>query len=612
VIVLGLDGLEPKIVQSMLARQELPHLASIRVQGGYSPLDTTTPAQTPVAWSTFATGTNPGGHGIYDFIRRDPQTYLPDLALNRYEQKNAFVPPRAVNLRGGIPFWEVLFKHGIRATVLRCPCTYPPDELRGCMLAGMGVPDLRGGLGTSTFYSTASGIAAQEGEQVVQLSEAQGSITTHLIGPRNPKTRGDLHCEITLHVDRAHGQLTIHSSGEPRELQIPVGQWSPWLHVKFKLGLLSSIRGMVRFYLVRLEPHVELYASPINFDPAAPLFPLSAPPEYAGELADQVGDFYTTGMVEDHAGLNNGRLDEAAYLQQCDEVVAERERMMRFELSRLQEGLFYILFDTPDRLQHMFWRFLEPEHPANCGRDVAQYRHAIEEHYRRCDQIVGQALEACDDRTLLIVLSDHGFNSFQRGVHLNTWLCQQGLLTLQPGISPDHDAGEFFRRVDWSRTQAYALGLGSLYLNLRGRESQGIVAADQIAALQERIIHGLTGLRDPARNRTAIHGVATRAQLYRGPFAAQSPDLVVNFAAGYRVSWSTALGGFGSGCFENNVKRWSGDHIIDPALVPGVLFMNRAFRGPAHLVDLAPTILRSFGLEPLSQMEGKDLLACDS
>ena len=434
VLVIGLDGLDPGIAEPMLEAGRLPALATLRQKGGYGRVQTTCPAQTPVAWSTFATGTNPGGHGIFDFIRRDPQTYCPDLSFNRYEQKSSFLPPKVVNLRSGIPVWELLSAAGIPSTILRCPCTYPPDNLRGRMLAGMGVPDLRGSLGTSTFY-TPSEMAAGTGESVVRLKPSNdGTIVTQLLGPRNPKTRE--HFTVELVVQPGGDAITIESTGQPRRLVVRQGQWSDWLKVKFKTSLLQSVRGMVRFYLLRTAPKLEFYASPINFDPDAPLFPISSPPEYARELAAQVGTFHTTGMVEDYDGLLNGRLDEAAFLTQCDAVLRERERMMLFELERFREGLFFCLFDTPDRLQHMFWRFREREHPANRRAPSGEWAQAIEEHYRACDAIVGRALEYCDDQTLAIVLSDHGFNSFQRGVSLNTWLYQQGLLALRRGSTP--------------------------------------------------------------------------------------------------------------------------------------------------------------------------------
>lgn len=601
VVAIGLDGLEPSIAEPMLAAGELPALARLRATGGYARVRTTTPAQTPVAWSTFATGTNPGGHGIYDFIRRDPKTYLPDLALNRYEQKNAFLPPKAVNLRRGTAVWDLLTAAGIESTILRCPCTYPPDSIRGRMLSGMGVPDLRGGLGTPTFYTSADGVRPGESETVVHVRRDGDTVVTHLVGPRNPKTGANFTTEIKLRLDPARRKLVVHSDGKPSTLDVAEGQWSDWLRVKFKTGLLQSVRGMVRFRLVCLEPTFELYASPINFDPDAPLFPISSPPEYASELASRVGTFYTTGMVEDHGGLNNGRFDEAAYLEQCDDVLRERAAMLFAELGYLHDGLLFCLFDTPDRVQHMFWRFRD------AGPDGL--RRVIEDHYRKCDAIVGRVLDAADDRTLVIVLSDHGFGGFRRGVHLNTWLYDNGLLALKAGVTPGEDAGEFLRHVDWSRTQAYALGLGSIYLNVAGREAHGTVPADEAPALRAAIADRLTGLVDPATGTTAVRGAATRDQAYRGPYAAEAPDVVVKCAAGYRASWATALGGLPADQFEDNAKAWSGDHIIDPDLVPGTLFMNRPFAGDgAALTDLAPTILAALGVPKGPAMEGESLL----
>ena len=254
VIVIGLDGLEPSIVDQLLQNGELPNLARLRASGGYSRVATTTPAQTPVAWSTFATGVNPGGHGIYDFIRRDPKTYFPDLGLNRYEQKSSFLPPKVVNLRRGVPLWQLLAESGVPSTIVRCPCTYPPDAPKGRMLSGMGVPDVRGGLGTSTFYSTSGDLAPRESEQVVPLDASGDVIRTHLIGPRNPKAGTDLRMDITLERDRARRIVTLRSDGQPRSLELRVGEWSGWLRVKFKSGLMQSVTGLVRFLLVRTEP----------------------------------------------------------------------------------------------------------------------------------------------------------------------------------------------------------------------------------------------------------------------------------------------------------------------------------------------------------------------
>ena len=609
VIVIGLDGFEPKIAEALMSSGDLPNLTRLRNQGGYTRVKTTYPAQTPVAWSTFSTGTNPGGHGIFDFLGRDPKTYLPMLALSRYEQKNAFVPPKVVNMRKGTPLWKLLSEAGIPSTVIRCPCTYPPDDINGRMLSGVGVPDLRGGLGSSTFYSTKPDIIPSHSEKFVHLTpDGNGAFTTYLIGPRDPRSRSDFKSEIKLQLDPAAGKVILRSEGDPKVVEIKLGQWSGWLKIKFKIGLLQAVSGEVRFFLGRFEPDFEFYASPINFDPVSPLFPISSPAKYSSELQGRLGPYYTLGMAEDHDGLINGRFDEAAYLAQCADVMEERERMMLLELERFREGFFFCLFDTPDRLQHMFWRFNEPDHPANREPFSQEMKSAIADHFRACDAVVGKAFQYADDQTLFVTLSDHGMNSFRRGLNLNTWLYQNGLLSLKNGEKPGPDAGDFFRNVDWSRTKAYALGLGGIYFNLKGREEQGIVAQQDTEALKSAVIKGLTGLVDAERNQVAVTSVLAREQLYRGPYASQAPDLLVNFTQGYRVSWDTPLGGAPEKLFDDNIKKWGGDHVIDPAFVPGVLWMNQAFQEEnPSLVDLAPTILGSLGVPKGAEMEGKDL-----
>ena len=602
VLVIGLDGLEPSIVDAMLAAGELPVLASLRNRGGYARLATTFPAQTPVAWSSFATGTNPGGHGIYDFIRRDPTTGLPDLALTRYEQKNAFTPPRAVNLRGGTPFWELLGGAGIPSTVLRCPCTYPAELARGRLLSGLGVPDVRGGLGTPTVWTAGPDRQERESERVIPLDLSAGTARTFLPGPKTPK--GEV--EISLLIRREADAVVVEVEGRP-PLRLAPNRWSDWVPLKFKLGLLQSAAGIVRFFVPSLDP-LTLYASPVNFAPDGPLYPISAPWDYAGELQDEIGPFYTAGMVEDHTGLMNGRIDEAAFLAQCDGVMREREAMLQYELARFREGFLFCLFDTPDRIQHLFWRFGDPDHPANREGFDPGFREVIRNHYRECDAVVGRALEPLDPETLVMVLSDHGFTGFQRGVHLNAWLVSNGFLALEKGVEPGQAAGEFLRHVDWSRTRAYALGLGSIYLNRKGREGRGILdghAADRTAA---DLAAALSTLVDPERGIRAVERVLRADQLYSGPYTADAPDLLALFRKNYRASWTTALGGVPRTVFEDNTRRWGGDHIVDPSLVPGVLFMSRPFREEsASMLDLAPTILERFGVGAGEAMEGRSL-----
>jgi predicted AlkP superfamily phosphohydrolase/phosphomutase len=609
-IVIGLDGLEPSIVEAMLGRGELPNLAKIRASGSYSRLKTTYPAQTPVAWSSFVTGTNPGGHGIFDFISRDPQTYLPDVALTRFERpKSMLAQPRVVNRRRGVPLWQTLSAAGVPSTVLRCPCTFPPEALQGRMLSGVGVPDLRGSQSKGTFYTQDKSVVAEENEQLIFLVQG-ADITTRVIGPRNTKASpaADTSCELRVHIDKPARKLVIQTGGLPAKIEVPEKGWSEWVRFKFKFSMLQSVTGIARFYVRQLEPHLEFYLSAVNFDPAAPMFPVSAPAEYAKELTDKVGLFSTLGMAEDHNGLNNGRLDEAAYLDQCELVLSERERTMRFELDRFSEGFFFMLFDTPDRVQHMLWRFRDREHPGFEPDLSPELATRIEEHYRRCDALLSAVLDKVDEDTLLIVLSDHGFGTFRRAFDTNTWLWQNGLLALKDGRRPGEGI-EGSAAVDWSKTYAYAMGLGGIYLNLKGRESGGILEEESEAERVRRAIQtGLAEFPDAETQRAAVRSVSRREELYSGAFVENSPDLLVNFHRGFRVSWQSAVGGFANSVLENNMRRWSGDHIVDPDSVPGILFMNRPVpNSQPAIIDLAPTIVNYLGVTAPESMEGSRL-----
>jgi predicted AlkP superfamily phosphohydrolase/phosphomutase len=612
VIVLGLDGLEPTIVERLLQRNELPHFEKLRSAGHYGRLGTTYPAQTPVAWSSFVTGTNPGGHGIFDFICRDPQTYQPDIALNRFERpKGMLAQPRAVNKRSGVPVWQHLTKAGIPSTVLRCPVTFPAENLLGKMLSGVGVPDIRGSQGTGTFYTQDRTVQAKEHEQVIFLDDGP-VISTRAIGPRNPRTNpiSDITADLKVQLDRGARKLIITAGANPPVEALENG-WSPWVRLKFKLSMLQSVTGIVRFFCRRIDPHVEFYASPVNFDPAAPLFPISFPADYGKTLAESIGLFSTLGMAEDHTGHNNGRFDEMAFQAQCELVFKERERMLMHELERFTEGLLFTVFDTPDRLQHMFWRFIDPAHPNFNPELASKLGPEVDELYRQCDALLGRVMEKVDENTLLMVLSDHGFNTFQRAFDTNTWLWENNLLALQDGRKPDEGMGDSFAQVDWSKTYAYAVGLGGIYLNLKGRERGGIVedGSGEADRVRNAIQQGMAEFPDRETGRPAIRSVSRREELYSGAYVKDSPDLLVNFHSGFRVSWSSSLGGFSHSLFENNNRRWSGDHIIDPDAVPGILFMSRpAVANHAQIIDLAPTILHYLGVADHSSMEGKTLL----
>jgi predicted AlkP superfamily phosphohydrolase/phosphomutase len=301
-------------------------------------------------------------------------------------------------------------------------------------------------------------------------------------------------------------------------------------------------------------------------------------------------------------------------LDQAWQNHAEREAQFFAMLERTRRGVIACVFDGSDRIQHMFTRFCDQDHPALAREpDAAEkYRHVIEETYVRLDEMVGRVIaevDIDDPENLLVVLSDHGFKSFRRGVNLNSWLFKNGYLGLKPGCSGSR---EWFKDVDFERTRAFALGLGGIYLNIQGREGQGIVPPAQAEELRDEIAARLRGLEDPEVGATAIRDVYPAHRLYRGPYAEDAPDLIVGYAAGWRASWEGVRGIVNDVVFDDNTKAWSGDHCIDPELVPGVLFSNQLLERQgedAAIADVAPTLLELFGVPAPKYMDGKSLVA---
>ncbi|MEE9181811.1 MAG: alkaline phosphatase family protein, partial [candidate division NC10 bacterium] len=611
-VLLGMDGLDARVVERMLAAGHLPNFGRLKALGGYRRFATSNPPQSPVAWSSLATGSNPGYHGIFDFIHRNPKTYLPDLSILQSKTSalalggSTFAP-----VRKGTTFWDLTTDAGIPTSLVRWPLTFPPRAAATRILAGLGVPDLRGNLGTYTYYSTAPSPSEEEGrEKVITVGAVNGVIKTAIFGPQVQGLRGREAAEVPLTIDLNEGDGTAKLTVDGSTVTLLKGQWSPWVTVQFKVGFMQRATGMVRFILRETDPELGLYMTPIHVDPREPAFPISHPEGYAKELAQAIGLYHTLGMPEDTKGLSEHRFDEEVFLALCDQVMQEREAMLWYELDRLDRGVLAFVFDTTDRIQHMFWRFEDEGHPAFDAEGNARFGSVVEDYYRRMDAILGKVLDRADDTTLVIVFSDHGFGSFRRAIHLNSWLAQNGWMALRPakpGADPD---GPLFGRVAWPGTRAYALGFNSIYLNLQGREGQGTVAPEETEALKERLARQLMEIKDPLTGETVIRRVYTNEELYRGPYAAQGPDLVVGLKPGYRASWQTAIGGAPEGLFIDNKKKWSGDHLVDPSYVPGILFMNRPIWGERpRLIDLAPSVLSAFGLSKPREMEGQSFLA---
>jgi predicted AlkP superfamily phosphohydrolase/phosphomutase len=618
-VVLGLDGMEPTITEKLMAEGKLPNLARLKKEGTYARLRTTTPAISPVAWSSFMTGSEPSKHNIFDFLSRDPRTYLPDLssarigkpkktlALGRY--RLPLSKPEIRGLRRSVPFWKILGEKGIASTVLRVPITFPPERFKGHLLSGMCAPDLKGSQGTFAFYTEdADKVRKHEGGVAVLVRREGTVIRTEISGPENTmlKKPEEIRLPLTITIDKDAGGAWVAIKGQ-KKFFLKQRTFSPWVPLVFKAGLGMKVRGICRFRIAALEPRFEMYVTPLNIDPEKPALPIAHPFIYSVYLSKLLGRFITLGEANDTWALNEGALDEESFLELTYSNHAEWEAMLENALSKTTRGLVVIVFETTDSVQHMFFRYLDKAHPALKTAPAAMSAAVIADLYERMDALVGRVSGGLGRKGVLFVMSDHGFKSFRRGVNLNSWLRQNGYLAL---VDDKKESAEWFKDVDWDRTRAYALGLGGVYLNLKGRESRGTVAPGaEAVALKGELVRKLTGLRDGGNGAAAITNVYDRDAVYSGPYKENAPDLIIGYNEGYRASWDGVTGIVDDIVIEDNAKAWSGDHCIDPALVPGVLFSNLELktRDPS-IMDIAPTVLELFGITPPAHMDGRGLV----
>jgi len=599
VIVLGVDGMDPQFVTQHWSA--LPNLDRLRHQGDFKPLRTTTPPQSPVAWSTFITGMDPDGHGLYDFVHRDPATYLPFSSMSKTEEPRhtlslgPYLFPlskgHVTALRRGKAFWQILYEHNTPVTVIRMPTNYPPIEA-GKAIAGMGAPDLRGTFGTFTFYTDDPEELSRSlpGGRIVKVPIFQNRTVLEVEGPLNDLRKDHRRSSVQMTIDVDPQQPAARLATGDSVAIVRQGEWSGWLRAEFPLiPLLASATGMFRVYAKQLHPRFQLYVSPVNIDPEAQELPVSAPANYSREIARTTGPFYTQGIAEDTAAARQGVFSLSEYLAQSRLVFDDERTLLRYALSRFRQGLLFIYFSSIDQNSHMLWGKHEPE---------------VLETYRAVDATIGEVMENARGADL-IVMSDHGFTTFDRAVNLNTWLWKNGYLALEGGPGDDDVP---FARVDWSKTQAYAVGLNGLYLNLVGREKQGIVKPGaESATLLTKLSDQLTAFRDPEGGRIVVESVWAPA---RSDFA---PDLIVGYARGYRASWQTALGAAPESLVFDNTDAWIGDHCINAADVPGVLFSNRKIRAEdPRLKDVTVSILHLFRESATPGMTGRNVLSTEA
>ena len=686
VIVLGFDGVDANYTERWMNEGKLPNMARLRAQGTFSPLLPTTPAQTPVSWSTFSTGIDPGRTGIFDFLRRDPKTYMPVFAafdevtepflfgkrnplffalavvllfgliaaillLRRrrtggvvvlvvgiglagavFYATQTFIPaqrPGVVNRRQGIPFWEQAAKSGKKATIVHVPVTFPAtdfgvDDHEGHMLSGLGVPDISARVG-KPFYFTSELDFQRSGSnefsiEVVQLEDNKGVIATKIQGPPNKLFNEPPYITIPMTITVAEDRNAIRIDVSGKSYDLKAGEWTGWVDFVFPFNPLIKVRGVSRFHLLSVQPEIKLYLSPINFDPRSlpPGFKVSSPSDWAPELAKEHGLYKTIGWQIDTWAISEGFATEKIFWDDMEWTVAQSRKMFNAFLQR-DDDLIVQCFEFPDRVGHVFWRIVDPKHPAYDAKVAAEWGDAVLKSYQLMDEIVGDAMAAAEKKNaLLIVASDHGFASFRRSVHYNTWLVLNGYMTLKTGVEVKDrnvemlfDQGQFWENVDWSKTRAYAMGLGEMYVNLKGRESQGIVEPGaQYDALKQELKTKLVAMVDPSTGEHPVRRVVTREEAYRKFDPNMIPDLVVMNNDGYRVSWQTSLGGVPKNVFEDNKNVWSGDHCsVDPEIVKGIFFTNRKLtsgRAP-YIGDVYPTVLGALGVKAPYEVDGQEL-----
>jgi predicted AlkP superfamily phosphohydrolase/phosphomutase len=691
VVVLGFDGVDADLARRWMDEGRLPHLARLRDAGTFSPLRSTIPSQTPVSWSTFATGLNPGRHQIFDFLKRDTQTYRPTFAafdegrapflwgarngpvcgalggaalalalfavalllpsLRRRPRRRRrltaaalvavaagiaggagvglaaarLLPeevPTTINRRQGDTFWEVLGRAGKRVRVVRVPVTFPPEPYpHGELLAGLGTPDLSLRIG-KPFYFTSELFFQPKGGgegalEVVELAAAEGTIETAIKGPPNQlfPGRGDyVTIPLTLTVAADRSRLGIAVSG--RRLDLAPGEWSDWVRFTFPFNALVKVRGIGRFRVLSLDPEVRLYLSPIQFDPERlpPTFAITAPGGFVDELTGRFGLFKTIGWAIDTWSITEGTVDEAVFFEDVDRTVGKFSEMLYGLLGDDDWDVLVHYFEFTDRVQHVMYRHFDPQHPLYTAEGAARWGDSILEAYRKMDSIVGQVTARMPAGAVLLVVSDHGFAPWRWTVNYNHWLAREGYLSLRgegadrAGLEDLFGQGQFFAHVDWGRTRAYAMGLGDIYVNLAGREGQGIVQpGEEYRRLTAEIKERLEAVVDPATGERPVAHVFTRDEAYGAYDPALIPDLLPANARGYRVGWQDSLGIVARRFIEPNTDVWSGDHCsVYPPLVDGVLFSNRRLdlAEKPYMGDVMPTLLAIYGVPPPVPLDG--------
>jgi len=574
-------------------------------------------------------------------------------------------------------FWDHAARAGVPCVVLDAAESFGSKTTPGAkVLHGLGLPDSRGDLGQWFIYTTDPAQFAREGKPtttagiVYRVDDEGGVIRTKLYGPENFYEQEKLQAEYDAVAAEAQGSASLELAAKKEELKdrldqatgggkyrsnpnagrvavdievrpeadrarvsiggqeqtLTVGQWSEFYDLTFELNWLVKVHAITRAKLVRLQPHFELLVNVLDIDPRDPPFwqPISSPHEFAAELAAECGPYETYGWPTLTMPFKDEKIDPETLLEDVEFTEDWRVRLTHDRLAKDDWRCLMSVFSTTDRVQHMTYQFYDASHPlhdaAVAAREMTFFgeriklSEAIPAIYRQMDKIIGDVMAKLRPDDTLFVISDHGFQSFHRQVHLNNWLVENGYLALKP-LTKENRNGLFF--VDWAKTRAYSLGLGFIYLNLEGREPNGIVSRDEALDLMQEIRTKLLAATDPENGERICTEVYLPREIHDGPHLGLEADLIPGFQPPYRVGWSTSSGGLytindeggyrpGPICSDND-SNWSGDHVsMALSQVRGVFFSNKKVTVPSEGVralQIAPTALSLLGVTPPPEMD---------
>ncbi|MDP6963555.1 MAG: alkaline phosphatase family protein, partial [Planctomycetota bacterium] len=624
VVVFGVDGLDPEMLQQRVNSGLMPNFAKALADGSnLQSLQTSWPPQSPVAWSNFISGVNPGKHGLYDFIHVNRSDYGITSSMVETDEVGMQMTLFGYDLplTGGDSrstrkypaFWEVMSEQGVPVYVHRMPASYPLTESKAVVFPDMGTPDLVGALsgvaylfteseeqttrqsdsyrverikikrrnpnlwkGSSRIYGPADTMVNVDDLRAEQeAAEATGDFAQANKVAKKIEREQEVFTPINLMVDNSGDEpiLAVDIDGEYATADL--GEWSNWVPISFSmLGGIVPVPGYTRFRFISAEPF-EAYAVPVQFDPWSPISPISTPDTAAADLADAIGPYFTQGFADAYKAYKGKVLDTAGFINESDMVLEERTKMMHYGLDQIDQsgGLLFLYTGSLDMRCHMLWHTSDDEHPHQepAGEYLGvPYDQQIDRVYSQIDTMFGELMqrvaqmeEEHGQKIEVIVMSDHGFAPFRRKMHINDWLVSEGYLVMAEGKSKTGAHGLAGDEIDWEKSTAYSIGFNGIIINRQGREPQGIVSADEAEQLLAEMKSKLMAMTDQGNQ--VFTSIKRADEVYSGEQLEHAPDLQLGFNVGYGASDESATGAVtAEGIIVDNDSRWSGSHLMDP------------------------------------------------